>query len=244
MDIHSTSRRPNAADSASLTADAKSPSVAPGVQPGPNAPPSECSSVAAPAAIQELSKGALFLGLLTVLENKHPDEAVQLLLRIAAELYAEAQQAGSTAQGLNALAHRFRLAAQTGDLSGLLPSERPAAHFGVRAYQAAGQATADPTALDATFGLSTSSVLRSRTLATLSSEIGATLAQSTLEPHAMGRAHEPSDGREFFAGLDPNTLARRSEYALFAGRQVERAARRQRMRRHQLRRIRRRWRRK
>jgi hypothetical protein len=241
MDIHSTSRRPNA-DAPSLAADAKSPSVAPGVQPGPSGPPSESSNVAAPAAIQELSKAALFLGLLAVLESKHPDEAVRLLLRIAAELHAEARQPGSTTQGLDALADRFRLAAQTGDLSSLLPRERPAAHFGVRAYQAAEQATAEPTALDATFGLPTSSVLRSRTLATLSSEIGATLAQSTLERHALGRAQDSAGGREFFASLDPTTT-RRSEYALLEGRQVDRAARRQRRRRHQLRRLRRRWRR-
>ena len=240
MDIHSISRRPNA-DAASLAVDTKPPSVAPAVQPEANAPPSENSIVAAPAAIQELSKAALLLGLLTVLESKHPDEAIQLLLRIADELHAEARQAGSTAQSLNALADRFRLAAQTGDLSSLLPSERPAAHFGVRAYQAAEQATADPTALDATFGLPASSVLRSSTLATLSREIGGTLAQSTLELGAAARAHESAEGPELFARFDPTALARRGAYALCDGRLVDRAARRQRRRRHQLRRLRRRW---
>ncbi|HKP63038.1 MAG TPA: hypothetical protein VJV78_40155 [Polyangiales bacterium] len=75
------------------------------------------------------------------------DQASAVLRGLATKLYAAAARPDAAAPGLNAWAERFEAAAQSGELSKLLPNVEPAAHFGIRAYQAAGQTTAEQSEL-------------------------------------------------------------------------------------------------
>jgi hypothetical protein len=122
--------------------------VAPDVAPSePTAPAANASSeesgTSAPtrtadsaASTQHVSRGGLVMRFLQRYEDRHPEEAKQFLSGVADKLRADAQEGGPWADRLNAWADKFDQAAQSGDLSNLLP-DRPHAHFGVRAYQRA-----------------------------------------------------------------------------------------------------------
>jgi hypothetical protein len=88
-----------------------------------------------PAATQDLSSGGLFMRLMQVYENQHPDEARSFLQGVADKLHAEAEPGSFSAQTLNVWGDKFQRAADTGDLSNLLPDEAPVNNLGVRAYQ-------------------------------------------------------------------------------------------------------------
>jgi hypothetical protein len=139
MDIQSVSTRQNASSSAVDTTAPTDPTTA--------APAADSSTVAAaastanaPATTHQLSKGGMFLGFFQAFENKHPDEAKKILSGIADKLHADAKHAtGAWAKGLESWGDKFQKAADSGDLSNLLPTAQPHAHFAARAYQQASQ---------------------------------------------------------------------------------------------------------
>lgn len=94
-----------------------------------------------PATTRHVSGGGLLLGMMQAYENRHPEEAKAFLQGVADKLHADADYAGFFAPALEAWGDKFDKAAETGDLSNLLPSFPSHAHFGVRAYQQAAQQT-------------------------------------------------------------------------------------------------------
>jgi hypothetical protein len=94
-----------------------------------------------PAATSHLSSGGLILGLMQAYETLHPDQAKAFLHSIADKLHADAGSGDAFAAILRAWGDKFQLAADSGDLSKLLPSMSlgPSPHFGIRAYRAAQQ---------------------------------------------------------------------------------------------------------
>lgn len=104
-----------------------------------------------PAATSHLSSGGLILGLMQAYETLHPDDAKAFLQSIADKLHADARSGDAFASILNAWGDKFQLAADSGDLSKLLPSIAPSAHFGIRAYQAAQPAPDDAATIATVF---------------------------------------------------------------------------------------------
>lgn len=98
-----------------------------------------------PATSQDLSSGGLFMGLLQLYGNEHPSEAKAFLQGVATTLRAYAGQADRSLISLSSWADRFQQAAETGDLSTLVPRTTPSNNLGVRAYQAAQATLDDPT---------------------------------------------------------------------------------------------------
>ena len=147
IDISSISPRPNA-DGPSVdtaTAPASTPR-------DPNASGTTTGSIATPAATQQLSTGSMLLRLLQEFETTHPGEAKVFLHTVASNLRAAAAQSEVLAPGLTAWAAKFEVAAETGELSNLFPSVRPAPHFGIHAYQVAQQTAEDPAVTEAMVG--------------------------------------------------------------------------------------------
>lgn len=106
------------------------------------------SGVTAPAATRHLSTEALLHALLTLLDGKQPEQARALLQGIAQQLRDAAVNDNALEPGLQSWVARFEHAAQSGDVASLLPSTTPATHFGLRAYQAAGQVVTDSRVVD------------------------------------------------------------------------------------------------
>jgi hypothetical protein len=128
MDIQSIASRQSAPITSSLQSSTALQSV------DNNAP---LNAIDTPAVTQDLSSGGLFLQLMQVYGNEHPDEAKSFLQGVADKLHTDAQSGGSFAPRLNAWADRFQQAADTGDLASLRPSQAPQAYapFGIGAYQ-------------------------------------------------------------------------------------------------------------
>jgi hypothetical protein len=86
-----------------------------------------------PATLPRFSPAGRLLNVLQSFEQQHPEETKQALSNIADKLRADSEHAGVFSDRLNKWADRFQQAAETGDLSNLVPRQQ--AHFGLRAYQ-------------------------------------------------------------------------------------------------------------
>jgi hypothetical protein len=139
MDIQSISSRPSAGGVSVSTTTSL-----------PAAEPSAIGSAFAAlqaATTQDLSSGGMFLSLLNTYASQHPEEVSTFLAGVADKLRAFAQRGDVFSAGLTGWADRFQRAAESGDLSNLVPSVRPAANLGLRAYQVAQQAAQTPAAI-------------------------------------------------------------------------------------------------
>ncbi|HTU59884.1 MAG TPA: hypothetical protein VMF89_15640, partial [Polyangiales bacterium] len=83
------------------------------------------------------------LHVLQSVEQRHPEETQRVLGNIADKLRSDAEHAGIFSERLTRWADRFQEAADSGDMSKLMPRLSP--HFGVRAYQQAEQQEPDAT---------------------------------------------------------------------------------------------------
>lgn len=214
MDISGISPRPNA-DGAAV--DTATPTASPPPR-NPNSPAPATGTIATPAATQQLSTGSVLLSLLQEYETSHPGDAKVFLHAVASNLRAAAAQADVLAPGLHAWAAKFEVAAETGELSNLFPSVRPAAHFGIHAYQVAQQTADDPAVTEAMVGHRVppaGSAPTTNTLDSLSSEL------IRIATESLRSAGTP-------------------EYSMYVDRREERAKRmrRRRLRRHRRRRFR------
>jgi hypothetical protein len=143
--VSATSTSASAAPEAAATAATATGATA--VASGSTTPP---STVETPATTHHLSGGGMFLNLLQTYEDKHPDEAKEYLSGVADKLRSDAKHAGFFSRALDHWADKFQKAADTGDLSNLLPRWQQPGHFGMRAYQQAAQpAGTDDAALGA-----------------------------------------------------------------------------------------------
>ena len=109
--------------------------------PAQTADNSQGSTAAEDATTPHLSRAGRFLGFLQRLEDRHPEEAKKLLSGIADKLRHDAERAGPFSDRLNSLADRFDKAAESGELSSLLPSRQHFGHHALRAYHQASGAT-------------------------------------------------------------------------------------------------------
>lgn len=106
-----------------------------------------------PATTPHLSRAGRFLSFLQHLEDKHPEEAKKILSGIADHLRKDAGHAGPFSDRLNALADKFDKAADSGDLSGLVPKRPSFGHHALRAYHdASSAANGDAAAIGAATG--------------------------------------------------------------------------------------------
>ncbi|MEY4579681.1 MAG: hypothetical protein RL701_4384 [Pseudomonadota bacterium] len=134
MDTTSISARPNS----SANAIGNTTPVDPVASTPPAADTTTTATTAdAPATTHHLSRGGFFLNMLQAYEDKHPEEAKAFLSGVADKLRNDAQHAGPFANRLNAWADKFQEAADTGDLSKLVPTRQAHGHFGMRAYMQA-----------------------------------------------------------------------------------------------------------
>ena len=91
-----------------------------------------------PATTSHLSPASRFLGFLQHLETEHPEETKRVLNGIADRLHFDAKFAGPIfGNRLNDIADRFQKAADSGDLSSLVPQNQGFGHHAMRAYQTA-----------------------------------------------------------------------------------------------------------
>jgi hypothetical protein len=131
---------------------AKSAAAAPTSDSAPTATDddTQTQTVDTPATTPHLSRAGRFLSFLQHIEDKHPEEAKKILGSIADHLRKDADHAGPFAERLNTLADKFDKAAETGDLSGLVPTRPSFGHHAMRAYhEASSAATGDAAALSA-----------------------------------------------------------------------------------------------
>lgn len=105
--------------------------------------PAAAESADRPAAISRFTPAGRLLHALQSFEDRHPEETKQILGNIADRLRSDAERAGPFSERLNKWADRFQAAADSGDMSKLMP--RTASHFGMRAYQQAEQPDNDAT---------------------------------------------------------------------------------------------------
>jgi hypothetical protein len=115
-----------------------------------------------PATTSHLSPASRFMAFMQHLETEHPDATKRVLDGIADRLHFDAKFAGPFfGHTLNTIADRFQKAADTGDLSNLVPQNPGFGHHALRAYQtaagggetdaaAAGAAVAETAPADAT----------------------------------------------------------------------------------------------
>ena len=96
-----------------------------------------------PAAISRFTPAGRLLHVLQSFEDRHPEETKNILGNIADKLRSDAERAGPFSDRLNKWADRFQAAADSGDMSQLMP--RVSSHFGMRAYQQAEQSDTDAT---------------------------------------------------------------------------------------------------
>jgi len=133
LDIRDLARRHHAPAAAR-----SEPAAAPSDVSSPESPAGAASSSGeAGATTHHVSGGGRFLRFLQGFEDRHPEEAKRILNGIADKLRADAEHAGPWAGRLERWADRVEKAADTGDMSNLLPTWQPGAHYGVRAYQKA-----------------------------------------------------------------------------------------------------------
>lgn len=97
-----------------------------------------------PATQSRFTPAGRLLNVLQSFEQRRPEETQRVLSSIANKLRSDAETAGVFGERLTRWADRFQEAADSGDMSKLLPRLSP--HFGVRAYQQAEQPESDATA--------------------------------------------------------------------------------------------------
>jgi hypothetical protein len=93
-----------------------------------------------PAATGHVSRAGRLMNALQSFEERHPEQTKQILSNIADKLRSDAQKAGPWGGRLEKWADRFQQAADTGDMSKLVPQGKASGHFGMRAYQQVQQA--------------------------------------------------------------------------------------------------------
>lgn len=96
-----------------------------------------------PAALSRFTPTGRLLHVLQTFESRHPEQTQRVLSNIADKLRTDAEHAGVFSERLTRWADRFQEAADSGDMSKLMPRLSP--HFGARAYQQAEQAESDAT---------------------------------------------------------------------------------------------------
>ena len=96
-----------------------------------------------PATVSGFTPARRLLNVLQSFEQRHPEETQRVLSNIADKLRSDAEHAGVFSERLTRWADRFQEAADSGDMSKLMPRLSP--HFGVRAYQEAQQPESDAT---------------------------------------------------------------------------------------------------
>jgi hypothetical protein len=96
-----------------------------------------------PSTISRFTPAGRLLHVLQSFEARHPEETKEILGNIADKLRSDAERAGPFSDRLNKWADRFQAAADSGDMSQLMP--RVSSHFGMRAYQQAEQPDNDAT---------------------------------------------------------------------------------------------------
>jgi hypothetical protein len=96
-----------------------------------------------PASQARFSPAGRLINVLQAFEERHPEETQRVLGNIADKLRSDAEHAGVFSERLTRWADRFQEAADSGDMSKLMP--RLSSHFGVRAYQQAEQPEPDAT---------------------------------------------------------------------------------------------------
>lgn len=94
-----------------------------------------------PATLSRFTPAGRLLHVLQSFEQRHPEETQRVLGNIADRLRSDAEHAGIFSERLTRWADRFQEAADSGDMSKLMPRWSP--HFGLRAYQQAQQPEAD-----------------------------------------------------------------------------------------------------
>ncbi|MET0384370.1 MAG: hypothetical protein ABW321_00350 [Polyangiales bacterium] len=142
MDIQGIASRPSATSGGSVTT--TTPNLIGAPQNRAFNVDAMSGSVDAPATTQSISGEGLFMRLMQVYETRHPAEARGFLQGIADRLHSDADAPAGLDPNLQAWGDRFQRAADTGDLSNLLPSSQPPpTHFGALAYQRASQPPAD-----------------------------------------------------------------------------------------------------
>lgn len=87
-----------------------------------------------PATQERFSPAGRLLNVLQSVEQRHPEETKQVLSNIADRLRSDSENGGVFSERLSRWADRFQQAAETGDMSNLMPRSQQA-HFGMRAYQ-------------------------------------------------------------------------------------------------------------
>lgn len=146
MDIRYLSRRSHEIAASSGTREARQTAdagqVAQTAQASTSA--SEAAGEAAqPASSSRFSPAGRLINVLQAFEDRHPEETQRVLGNIADKLRSDAEHAGVFSERLTRWADRFQEAADSGDMSKLMP--RLSSHFGVRAYQQAEQPEPDAT---------------------------------------------------------------------------------------------------
>src|SRR5688572_23902695 len=101
------------------------------------------SSARQPATLSRFTPAGRLLNVLQSFEQRHPEETQRVLGNIADKLRSDSENAGVFSERLTRWADRFQAAADSGDMSKLMP--RLSSHFGMRAYQQASQPEADAT---------------------------------------------------------------------------------------------------
>ncbi len=87
-----------------------------------------------PATQERFSPAGRLLNVLQSVEQRHPEETKQVLSNIADRLRSDSENGGMFSERLSKWADRFQQAAESGDMSNLMPRYQQA-HFGMRAYQ-------------------------------------------------------------------------------------------------------------
>jgi hypothetical protein len=90
-----------------------------------------------PATLSRFTPAGRLLSMLQSFEQRRPEETKNILSNIADRLRSDAENAGVFSERLDRWADRFDAAAESGDMSKLMP--RMPQHFGMRAYQQAQQ---------------------------------------------------------------------------------------------------------
>jgi hypothetical protein len=107
------------------------------------APASVDTTSRQPSALSRFTPAGRLLRVLEAVEQRHPEETQRVLSNIADKLRSDAEHAGVFSERLTRWADRFQEAADSGDMSKLMPRFSP--HFGMRAYQQAEQPDSDAT---------------------------------------------------------------------------------------------------
>lgn len=146
---------------------------------------------AQPAARSHFSRAGRLLNVLQAFEQRHPDETKAILNNIADKLRSDAEQAGPFGSRLTKWADRFQEAADTGDMSKLMPRLNTAGHFGMRAYQQAQAATETESETEAMVAQVADAALTQSSNAVVSSaNPSATVSDESEKPERVETASE------------------------------------------------------